>query len=53
MKEVYMTQPEISRGDIFSKISQKKMTQQEAAEALGLSDRQIRRLYAKWKKTVF
>lgn len=50
MKEVYMTQPEISRGDIFSKISQKKMTQLEAAEVLGLSDRHIRRLYAKFKE---
>lgn len=51
MKEVYMTQPEISRGDIFSKISQNNMTQQEAAEVLGMSDRHIRRLYAKFKKS--
>lgn len=49
MKEVYMTEPEVSKGDIFSKISQKKMTQKEAAEALGLSERHIRRLYAKFK----
>lgn len=49
-KEVNMTEPEISRGDIFSKISQNKMTQQEAAEILSLSERHIRRLYAKFKK---
>lgn len=50
MKEVYMTQPEISRGDIFSKINQNKMTQQKAAELLGLSERHVRRLYAKFKE---
>ena len=50
MKEVYMTQPEISKGDIFSKISQKKMTQQKAAEMLGLSTRHTGRLYAKFQK---
>jgi hypothetical protein len=49
-KEVYMTQPEISRGDIFSKISQNKMTQRKAAETLGLSNRHIRRLYAEFRK---
>ena len=43
-----MTQPEISRGDIFSKISQKKITQQKAAEMLGLSDRHVSRLYAEF-----
>jgi hypothetical protein len=51
MKEVYMTQPEISKGDIFSKINQNKMTQQKAAEVLGLSDRHVRRLYAKFKES--
>jgi len=50
MKEVYMTQPEISRGDCFSEISQNKMTQQKAAEMLGLSDRHVRRLYTKFKE---
>lgn len=50
MKEVCMTQPEISRGDIFSLISQKKMTQAKAAEELGLSVRHLRRLYANFKK---
>ncbi len=45
-----MTQPEISRGDIFSKINQNQMTQQKAAELLGLSVRHVRRLYAKFKK---
>jgi hypothetical protein len=50
-KGVYMTEPEISRADIFSEISQNKITQQKAAEILGLSDRHIRRLYAKFKKS--
>jgi hypothetical protein len=47
-KEVAMTQPEISRGDIFSKISQKKITQRKAAEMLGLSERHVNRIYAKF-----
>lgn len=51
MKEVYMSEPEISRGDIFSKISQNKITQQKAAEELGLSARHIRRLYVKFIKS--
>lgn len=51
MKEVYMTKPEISRGDIFSRVNQKKMTLQKAAELLGLSDRHVRRLYAKFKES--
>ncbi len=51
MREVYMTQPEISRGDVFLKISQKKMTLTKAAELLGLSTRHVRRLYAKFRKS--
>ena len=47
-KEVFMTEPEISRGDIFLEISQKKLTQRKAAELLGLSDRHINRLYTKF-----
>jgi len=47
-KEVVMTQPEISRGNIFSKISQKKLTQRKAAEQLGLSERHVSRLYAEF-----
>ena len=43
-----MTEPEISRGDIFLEISQKKLTQRKAAEMLGLSDRHINRLYTKF-----
>lgn len=50
MKEVCMTQSEISRGDIFSQISQKKITQTKAAEILGLSARHVRRLYAKFEQ---
>ena len=43
-----MTQPEISRGDVFLKITQKKITQRKAAEVLGLSERHIGRLYGKF-----
>jgi transposase len=50
-KEVIMTQPEISRGDIFSEISQKKLTQRKAAERLGLSERHVSRLYAEFLKS--
>jgi hypothetical protein len=49
-KEVTMTQPEISRGDIFSEISQKKLTQRKAAKLLGLSERHVSRLYAEFLK---
>jgi hypothetical protein len=51
MEEVYMTQEEISRADIFSKISQKKITQKKAAEILGLSERHVNRLYTEFRKT--
>ena len=47
-KEITMTKPEISRGNIFSKISQKMITQRKAAEMLGLSDRHVSRLYAEF-----
>lgn len=49
-KEIIMTQSEISRGDIFSEISQKRLTQRKAAEQLGLSERHVCRLYAKFLK---
>jgi len=49
-KEVIMTQPEISRGDIFSEISQKKLTQRKASELLGLTERHVSRLYAEFLK---
>lgn len=47
-KEVVMTQPEISRGDIFSQISQKRLTKRKAAKILGLSERHVNRLYNKF-----
>ena|SRR5271166_625254 len=47
-EEVCMKKPEISRGNIFSKITQNKITQRKAAEELGLSERHVRRLYAKF-----
>jgi hypothetical protein len=49
MEEVVcMTKPAVSRGDIFLKIAQNKITQCKASEELGLSERHIRRLYAKF-----
>lgn len=47
-EEVCMKKPEISRGNIFLKISQNKITQRKAAEELGLSERHVRRLYAEF-----
>jgi hypothetical protein len=44
-EEVYMTQREVSRADIFSQISQRKISKTKAAEALGMSFRHLHRLY--------
>lgn len=43
-----MTEREISRANVFSEISQKKISQIKAAEILGISARHVRRLYAKY-----
>lgn len=51
MEEIRMTQAEISRADIFSKISQKKLTQRKAAEMLELCERHVRRLYSRFQNT--
>jgi hypothetical protein len=47
-EEVCMAKSKISRGDIFLKITQNKMTQRKAAEELGISERHLRRLYAEF-----
>lgn len=47
-EEVCMKKPEISRGNLFLKITQNKITQRKAAEELGLSERHVRRLYAEF-----
>lgn len=47
---VYMTEAELSRAEVFVLISQKRITQSKAAEALNLSLRQIERLYSIFKK---
>src|SRR5271156_2911820 len=47
---VYMTEAELSRAEVFVLISQKRITQSKAAEALNLSLRQVERLYLIFKK---
>lgn len=47
---VNMTKKEISRIDIFSEISQKKISQTDAAKILGISFRHLNRLYIDYKK---
>ena len=48
-KEVYMTQKEAGWAAIFLQIHQRKMTQQQAAQELGRSLRQVQRLYGDYK----
>jgi transcriptional regulator with GAF, ATPase, and Fis domain len=43
---IYMTEQEKNRADLFSQISQKNISQTEAARQLGLSVRHVQRLYA-------
>lgn len=50
LREVFMTESVIFRGDVFSRISQKRLKHKEAADILGLSERHIGRLYAEFKK---
>lgn len=42
---VYMTQKEIERVEIFSRVKEKRLNQRQAAEKLGISLRQVQRLY--------
>ena len=50
MEGIYMTQQEQTRADLFSRISQKNISQTEAAEQLGLSVRHVQRLYSAFRK---
>ena len=43
---IFMTEQEKNRADLFSQISQEKISQSEAARQLGLSLRHVQRLYA-------
>ena len=47
---IYMTQQEKNRADLFSQISQKIISQTEAARQLGLSVRHVQRLYGLYRK---
>jgi transposase len=49
--EIIMSQKEVSRADVFSEISQKKINQTKAAGILGLSARHVRRLYHEYLKS--
>lgn len=48
---IYMTEQEKNRADLFSRISQKIISQTEAAKQLGLSVRHVQRLYAQYRKS--
>jgi hypothetical protein len=50
IKGVYMTESELSRGQICVLISEKRITQAKAAEILNISNRHMRRLYYIFKK---
>ena len=49
-KRINMTSKEIMRVGIMMNIDDREITQFEAAEKLGISDRQIRRIYSKYKE---
>ena len=49
-EEINMTQEEISRANVFSDISQKRISKTKAAEILGISFRHLHRLYAVFQK---
>jgi hypothetical protein len=49
-EEVTMSLEEIKRADIFSQISQKKLSKTKAAEVLSMSLRHLRRLYKAFQK---
>jgi hypothetical protein len=42
---VYMTQKELDRTEVLSKVKDKRLNQRQASEALHLSLRQLQRLY--------
>ena len=47
---VFMTQKEINRTEVFLRIKNKQLKQIQAARELGLSVRQVQRLYREFKK---
>lgn len=47
---IAMSTKELERAELFSKIRQKTLTQNQAAEIMGISTRQVRRLFAEYKK---
>lgn len=51
VKEINMSEREVSRADVFSDVSRKKISQIRAAEILGISPRHMRRLYADFVKS--
>jgi transposase len=49
-KGIFMTEQAVDRANLFAEISQKKISQTGAAKVLGLSVRQVQRLYAAFLK---
>ena len=49
-KGINMIKKEVSKVDVFSQISQRKISQTKAAEILGISERHLQRLYIRFKK---
>ncbi len=49
-KVIAMSTKELARTDIFLRVKEKVLTQQGAADLLGLSCRQVRRLFKAYKK---
>jgi transposase len=47
---ITMSTKELGRAEILSKLKQKAISQLQAAEILGISNRQVRRLYREYKK---
>ena len=49
MEGIFMTKKELSRSELIQSIKNKRLSQRRAAEILGLSIRQIKRLYKNFK----
>ena len=49
IKGIYMTEQEIFKAEVLFKIAEKRLSQAEAAQKLGIFDRHIRRLYRAYK----
>ena len=50
MELLKMSKKELSRVEVMERMKSKKMTQKKGAEALGVSVRQVRRLWKKYKE---